>query len=138
MSFLPPHPESTYLKFMNSYLASLHPEPWHPHFRRTHSSTSHLVTLNLVNQVHWIRARAQKNRWKEEFTLTGYEMEWTVRYYLHQARIWETRRDMIQEGGDQGARTYAARKAAMWMEIARSADIRFKSINRSYSCLVTP
>ncbi|KAF8808485.1 hypothetical protein BYT27DRAFT_7096736, partial [Phlegmacium glaucopus] len=41
--------------------------------------------------VHWLRARVlhsvtrrKKNRWQEEHILVGYEMEWSVRYFLYQ------------------------------------------------------
>jgi hypothetical protein len=41
-----------------------------------------------VRRVHWLRARAQLMRWKEEVTLTGYEMQWTVRYFQYQSQKW--------------------------------------------------
>jgi hypothetical protein len=42
-----------------------------------------------VQRVHWLRARAQKARWQEEVTLLGYEMQWTVRYYMHMSERWQ-------------------------------------------------
>lgn len=88
-----------------------------------------------VNRVHWIRARAQKHRWKEELTLTGYEMQWTVRYYLHQAEIWTDREIRTEHSGDSGAMAYARRQSVRWTEAARAANIRFKSINSTYQSL---
>ncbi|KAF8813481.1 hypothetical protein BYT27DRAFT_7084446 [Phlegmacium glaucopus] len=42
-----------------------------------------------VQSSHWLGARAQKNRWKEEHILVGYEMEWSVRYFLYWEKVWE-------------------------------------------------
>ena len=92
-------------------------------------------TQPLVNRVHWIRARGQKHRWNEEFVLTGYEMDWTVWYYLHQAKIWEDRGISAEHVGDLGAMAYAARKVRMWSECAGSANKRFKLINPLYKSL---
>ena len=47
-----------------------------------------LLILCVVRRVHWLRARAQLMRWQEELTLTGYEMQWTVRYFLYMSRKW--------------------------------------------------
>ena len=89
-----------------------------------------------VNRVHWIRARAQKQRWKEEFILTGYEMQWTVRYFLHQASIWEDRGIVSEHEGHAGAAAYAHRKVAMWRNVAIAAESRFKEVNKSYTRLI--
>ena len=32
-------------------------------------------------------------RWQEEVTLTGYEMQWTVRYFLHMSHKWVLKYD---------------------------------------------
>lgn len=85
--------------------------------------------LSTVNRVHWIRARAQRNRWKEEYTLVEYEMQWTVRYYLHCAKGWESRALSSREAGDAGATSYAYRKQNMWIGMAQSADSQFSLVN---------
>jgi hypothetical protein len=69
-------------------------------------------------------------------TLTGYEMQWTVRYYLHQADIWADCGIRTEYRGDRGATAYARRQLAMWTEAARTADVRFKSVNAGYQRLV--
>jgi hypothetical protein len=91
------------------------------------------ANYDVVNRVHWLRARAQRERWKEEFTLVGHEMSWTVRYYSYQSGLWNERRAVANRSKNYGAMAYAARKEAMWMAMATSAESRFKKLNPLYS-----
>jgi len=59
-------------------------------------------------------------------------MEWTVRYYNHQSKIWKTRRTVAEDMGDDGAAVYASRKDAMWSNMASSADSQFRINCDSY------
>ncbi|KAF8816593.1 hypothetical protein BYT27DRAFT_7076625 [Phlegmacium glaucopus] len=88
--------------------------------------------LREFNRVHWLRARAQHHRWKEELILVGYEMGWTVRYYMYQSGIWMERRTVAVAAGDNGAAAYAARKAAMWMDISATAGAQFQEVSPLY------
>jgi len=45
-----------------------------------------MFTNVIVHHVHWLHVRAQLMRWREEVTLTGYEMHWVVRYFLNKSR----------------------------------------------------
>ena len=84
-----------------------------------------------VHRVHWLRARAQSGRWSEEAILVGYEMQWTVRYFLHQAQQWDDRCDAENEIRSlaPGPAAYAARKAAMWRWVALKAKKCFLKVN---------
>ena len=82
-----------------------------------------------VKRVHWLRARAQHMRWREECILVRYEMEWTVRYFLHKSDLW-TLGDHTNIAA--GAVAYAHRQAAMWRDLAHYADQSFKSVNVNY------
>jgi hypothetical protein len=73
------------------------------------------------------------HRWKEEVELVGYEMGWTVRYFAHNREVWEERRKNAKHAGPA---SYAARKAAMWGDIATDADNAFSVVNRSYTPLL--
>ena len=44
--------------------------------------------------MHWLRVRAQKMRYEEEFDLCQSEMGWTVRFYIHMTTLWRSRRDL--------------------------------------------
>jgi hypothetical protein len=52
----------------------------------------------------------------------GYEMTWTVNYFLYQAGLWENRGIIAKS---PGAVAYAARKAAMWRAVAGISDEQF-------------
>ncbi|GLB37202.1 hypothetical protein LshimejAT787_0402530 [Lyophyllum shimeji] len=90
-------------------------------------------------RVHYLRGRAQKNRWSEEFMRVGYEMQWTTRFFLYQADLWRTRgAGAAKEGGlGPGPLAYAQRKTAMWKEMAVLADQGFWEVNPSYTKLCT-
>jgi hypothetical protein len=70
------------------------------------------------------------HRWEEEVGLVGYEMEWTVRYFAYNKKVWEERRNIAQRAGPA---SYAARKAAMWHDVATDADRVFSVLNGSYN-----
>ena len=87
--------------------------------------------------MHYLRARAQHHRWAEEFLLVGYEMQWTVRYFLRQAEIWQQRAVGAAEAGRPGPGpvSYALRKSAAWRTMAHSAEEIFMTVNSSYTRL---
>jgi hypothetical protein len=89
----------------------------------------------LVQRVHWLRGRAQKGRWEEEVILVGYEMQWTVRFFVHKQEVWEGRRAMANDNQATGPAAYAARKAAMWGWMAQDANHLFIKANSAY---ITP
>lgn len=64
----------------------------------------------------------------EEFTLVGYEMTWTVGYFMFQADVWDNHGIIAQRTGKVGAVGYAARKAAMWRDVAASSKREFRVI----------
>lgn len=71
-------------------------------------------------------------RWREECLLTGYEMEWTVRYFLYKHQYWTSAHSADGRPLSSGAACYANRKAAMWRDLALYADKAFKSANNNY------
>jgi hypothetical protein len=83
-----------------------------------------------VQRVHWIRARAQKNRWEEELLLVQYEMQWTTRGFLHRAEDWQTRYQVPNT--DPGPKAYAARQSSQWRYMASEADQLFRSTHPVY------
>jgi hypothetical protein len=90
-------------------------------------------------------------RWREEVTLTGYEMQWTVRYFRHMSLKWALPFDHqlpafgpsagigtgTGTGTDPlnltaGAIAYWNRKHAVWNGLVNSADGQFRSCNPAY------
>jgi hypothetical protein len=84
--------------------------------------------------VHWLRARAQKNRWSEELTLVKYEMEWTTRFFLKRAADWRERAGLPTPL--PGPRAYAARQASQWSQMASEAERVFAAVYPGYIRLV--
>lgn len=89
------------------------------------------LTVPEVKRVHWLRARAQCHRWKEELTLVNHEMVWTVRYFLFKSNWWESASATV--GITAGAAAYARRKKAMWRDLALMADRQYQHVTNSYN-----
>lgn len=95
-----------------------------------------LICLHIaVQRIHWLRARAQWYRWKEETQLVQYEMQWTVRYFLHESHRWKER--SLNPSVLDGPKAYAARQSDIWYGRAAAADKYFKLSNKSHVNLVT-
>jgi hypothetical protein len=45
----------------------------------------------IVYRVHWLKAKARRDRWAEEATLLGHEMDWTFAFFQKQAFKWRER-----------------------------------------------
>jgi hypothetical protein len=83
-----------------------------------------------VKRVHWLRARAQKDRWHEEVILVTYEMQWTVRYFLQRSKTWEAGAESVNVSA--GAKAYALRQGSLWKNLADVADNVFKNTTHLY------
>lgn len=71
-----------------------------------------------VARVNYLRAMAQRDRWREEESLLLSEADWTKRYFLHQAELWRKRAD----GRSSGHTAYALKMVEMWMTLSESAE----------------
>jgi hypothetical protein len=86
-------------------------------------------------------------RWLEEVTLTTYEMQWTVRYFIHKSKFWSEflntpatpatpasdESDFVNTPLDNaGPLAYSKRKHSTWYQLALKADKIFKVINNAY------
>ena len=87
--------------------------------------------------MHWLRARALRDRWREEIILLGYEMTWTVNFYYHQSNIWTERRRYAEGIGCPGTVAYASRMIARYRHLALDAEGRFKIANPEYKSNIT-
>ncbi|PPQ87765.1 hypothetical protein CVT25_015008 [Psilocybe cyanescens] len=97
-----------------------------------------ILELILVKQVHWLRARAQFQRWDEEKTLVSYEMQWTVSYFINKSRWWKLAASGPGRNSaplQPGVIAYAHRQSAMWHQLAIIADQSFQQSNRYYKSM---
>ena len=76
-----------------------------------------------------MRARAQRNRWEEEFTRTKYEMIWVTLYFINQRDRWYDRLRRLSHDGERGLRAYSEEMIYRWEEFARIADFQFRAVN---------
>ncbi|KAG1843164.1 hypothetical protein DFJ58DRAFT_665500 [Suillus subalutaceus] len=54
-------------------------------------SRAQLTESSEVYRVHWLRAKALRDRWKEEMMLVQLEMDWTCNFFLWKATQWGDR-----------------------------------------------
>ena len=88
-------------------------------------------------------------RWKEEVTLTGYEMQWTIRFFSFMSKKWILptvvspplgRGSLLSDTGPDpripnlsiGAIAYWKRKRATWDGLVKKADTIFKRSHPAY------
>src|SRR6201999_682048 len=89
-----------------------------------------MLICRAVKRIHWLRARAQKLRWQEELLLVTYEMQWVVRYFMHQSRMWNERaRVSAGAGRHPGVIAYAYRHQSIWDQRTHRADQTFRDMN---------
>lgn len=63
-------------------------------------------------------------------------MRWTVKYFKHHSVKWMKFNSEAITKGDDGAAAYAARKQAMWLNMANSAHTQFQGVNPQYTLAV--
>ena len=83
-----------------------------------------------VYRINWLRARAKKSRWEEEITLIRREMEWTQLFFNHKAKEWK---DMADDSGTPGQRSYAEKQSAMWLGLSHESIESFNVCRTKYS-----
>jgi hypothetical protein len=105
------------------------------------------VNQDAVYRVHWLKAKARRDRWSEESTLLSFEMDWVLNYFQTQAARWHGRATAAGGGGDNdeldlgdrtsvgvvgrgrhlssGHRCYALRQENMWLKFSEAARLKF-------------
>src|ERR1700744_486215 len=80
-----------------------------------------MLTDYTVNRVHWLRAKAQFERWKEEQHSIHNEAIWIPAYFHSKAECWKAWMDVAAQAQFPGHNAYASRQAHAWEELSRSA-----------------
>jgi hypothetical protein len=73
-----------------------------------------------VERVHWLRAKAQFERWLEEQDSIHNEAEWVPAYFNARAEKWRTLMDFAAQGFMKGHEAYASYQMHSWEELSRS------------------
>lgn len=74
-------------------------------------------------------------RWKEELTLVGYEMRWSLNYFKYQSQLWMDRQNAALTKNEHGAAAYASRKVAMWIATGTNAEKDFHAANPEFKLI---
>ena len=75
----------------------------------------------IVDRVHWLRAKAQFERWREEQDSIHNEAVWVPAYFHAKAELWSEWRTFAIQEQLLGHATYALRQAYAWEELSRSS-----------------
>ncbi|KAG1884743.1 hypothetical protein F4604DRAFT_1919247 [Suillus subluteus] len=79
-------------------------------------------------RVHWLRAKALWDRWKEEMTLVQLEMDWTCHYFSWRATQWGDRMRESLEKRLPGHACYSGRQSQMYSLLAQDAQAAFQDL----------
>lgn len=80
-----------------------------------------------VYRVHWLKGRAQRNRWAEELRITQNEMEWVTRFFFFKRREWKKWLHSCQSPSS-GHVAYAERQMDMWEDLGDQAYAEFVKV----------
>ncbi|KAH8990951.1 hypothetical protein EDB83DRAFT_2535058 [Lactarius deliciosus] len=72
-------------------------------------------------RVHWLRAKAQFERWLEEQHSIHNEAEWVPAYFHAKAEIWKKLMTIATQGSLKGHQAYASYQMHAWEELSRSS-----------------
>jgi hypothetical protein len=93
------------------------------------------IYILAVYRVHWLRARARRDRWQEELLLTEHEMEWTRRYFGYISNRWRRWAELSKNENKAGHASYAFRQAGMWDSMADHCDSAFRKLCPTYNVM---
>ncbi|KAI5983613.1 hypothetical protein EDC04DRAFT_2616104 [Pisolithus marmoratus] len=73
-------------------------------------------------RINWLKARARRDRWKEEVSLVRHEMLWTGLWFEYHKKMWEQRALQLTEPGKEA---YAKKQMGLWSDFASKARLMF-------------
>lgn len=74
----------------------------------------------LVNRVHWLRVKAQFERWLEEQDSIHNEAQWIPAYFHDRAETWRKLMNFAAEQSMKGHKAYASYQMHAWEELSIS------------------
>ncbi|KIN96680.1 hypothetical protein M404DRAFT_162485 [Pisolithus tinctorius Marx 270] len=74
-------------------------------------------------RINWLKARARRDRWKEELSLVRHEMLWSTLWFESQKNRWEKRAEQSLEPGTEA---YANKQMGLWDDFAKKARLMFQ------------
>ncbi|KAG1851351.1 hypothetical protein DFJ58DRAFT_842233 [Suillus subalutaceus] len=83
-------------------------------------------------RVHWLRAKALWDRWKEEMMLVQLEMDWTCNIFLWKATQWGDRMRESLVKHLPGHACYSGRQSQMYSLLAQDAQAAFQDLKTGF------
>ncbi|KAI6029195.1 hypothetical protein BKA83DRAFT_4489157 [Pisolithus microcarpus] len=74
-------------------------------------------------RINWLKARARRDRWKEEVSLVRHEMLWTGLWFEYHKNMWEERALQLTEPGKEA---YAKKQMRLWSDFTNKARLMFQ------------
>ncbi|KAI9428667.1 hypothetical protein BJY52DRAFT_1200843 [Lactarius psammicola] len=78
--------------------------------------------MDEFNRVHWLRAKAQFQRWMEEQASLHNEAEWVSAYFYAKAEQWKVLMSKVAQRSQHGHKAYASQQMYLWEELSRSSE----------------
>ncbi|KAI6101034.1 hypothetical protein EV401DRAFT_1894234 [Pisolithus croceorrhizus] len=76
-------------------------------------------------RINWLKARARRDRWKEEVSLVRHEMLWTCLWFEYHKDMWEKR---ALQSTEPGKEAYAKMQMGLWNDFAKKARLMFQGM----------
>ncbi|KAI5986547.1 hypothetical protein EDC04DRAFT_2615047 [Pisolithus marmoratus] len=73
-------------------------------------------------RINWLKARARRDRWKEEVSLVRHEMLWTGLWFEYHKKMWEQR---ALQSTEPGKEAYAKKQMGLWSDFASKNGSRY-------------
>ena len=81
--------------------------------------------------MHWLRAKAQFERWMEEQDSIHNEAKWIPAYFHTKAETWRELMDVAAKGSLKGHQAYASYQMHAWEELSQSSAHALSPITKS-------
>jgi hypothetical protein len=80
-----------------------------------------MLKCHTVERVHWLRAKAQLERWLEEEKSVHNEAEWVPAYFQARSEMWRKLMLTAAQGSLKGQEAYASAQVHAWGELSKSS-----------------
>ena len=90
-----------------------------------------MLTCISVERVHWLRAKAQFERWMEEQDSIHNEAQWIPAYFHAKAETWRHLMVFAAQGSLKGHEAYASYQMHAWEELSQSSASALSPITQS-------
>ena len=96
-----------------------------------HRSDIDMLTYMSVERVHWLRSKAQFERWMEEQDSIHNEAKWIPAYFHAKAETWRKLMHIAATGSLKGHQAYASYQMHAWEELSQSSSHSLTPITKS-------